>query len=155
MRWAGLHELTVVLPLRVPRRPEPLGERTVAAAVSVPKKPSTGGASVPSLQRGIRSLRPQVLPGQQLQVSQIDLPIRLAEKSFVNLPGLALGNKLKYLVSSSVFEACNNSVLLLGPCGCGKAAVTVFSSTGSVFLSYLSCFVELWHWYSMKFPNGW
>jgi hypothetical protein len=31
----------------------------------------------------------------------------------------------------------------------------VFSSTGSVFLSYLSCFVELWHWYSMKFPNGW
>ncbi|EES01276.1 hypothetical protein BDA96_03G281400 [Sorghum bicolor] len=32
-------------------------------------------------------------------------------------------SKLKYLVSSSVSEACNNSVLLLGPRGCGKAAV--------------------------------
>ncbi|CAD6230310.1 unnamed protein product [Miscanthus lutarioriparius] len=32
-------------------------------------------------------------------------------------------SKLKYLVSSSVFEACNNSILLLGPRGCGKAAV--------------------------------
>ncbi|KAL5227388.1 hypothetical protein ABZP36_015653 [Zizania latifolia] len=32
-------------------------------------------------------------------------------------------SKLKYLVGSSVSEACNNSVLLLGPRGCGKAAV--------------------------------
>ncbi|RLN24586.1 origin of replication complex subunit 4 isoform X1 [Panicum miliaceum] len=32
-------------------------------------------------------------------------------------------SKLKYLVASSVSEACNNSVLLLGPRGCGKAAV--------------------------------
>uniref|UniRef100_A0A453FCP6 Origin of replication complex subunit 4 n=1 Tax=Aegilops tauschii subsp. strangulata TaxID=200361 RepID=A0A453FCP6_AEGTS len=32
-------------------------------------------------------------------------------------------SKLKYLVSSSVSEACNNSVLLLGPRGCGKGAV--------------------------------
>nr|CAB3473923.1 unnamed protein product [Digitaria exilis] len=32
-------------------------------------------------------------------------------------------SKLKYLVASSISEACNNSVLLLGPRGCGKAAV--------------------------------
>ncbi|CAD6230313.1 unnamed protein product [Miscanthus lutarioriparius] len=32
-------------------------------------------------------------------------------------------SKLKYLVASSFSEACNNSVLLLGPRGCGKAAV--------------------------------
>ncbi|KAG9139245.1 hypothetical protein Leryth_011258 [Lithospermum erythrorhizon] len=32
-------------------------------------------------------------------------------------------SKLKYIVSSSVTEACNNSVLLLGPRGCGKFAV--------------------------------
>uniref|UniRef100_A0A0D9YD89 Origin of replication complex subunit 4 n=1 Tax=Oryza glumipatula TaxID=40148 RepID=A0A0D9YD89_9ORYZ len=32
-------------------------------------------------------------------------------------------SKLKYLVASSVSEACNNSVLLLGPRGCGKAAI--------------------------------
>ncbi|KAF5940355.1 hypothetical protein HYC85_021522 [Camellia sinensis] len=31
--------------------------------------------------------------------------------------------KLKFIVSSSVTEACNNSVLLLGPRGCGKIAV--------------------------------
>ncbi|KAM0915835.1 hypothetical protein ACQ4PT_010585 [Festuca glaucescens] len=32
-------------------------------------------------------------------------------------------SKLKYLVASSVSEACNNSVLLLGPRGCRKGAV--------------------------------
>ncbi|CAM8907549.1 unnamed protein product [Rhodiola kirilowii] len=32
-------------------------------------------------------------------------------------------SKLKFIVSSSVTEACNNSVLLLGPRGCGKTAV--------------------------------
>ncbi|KAL7171073.1 hypothetical protein ACSBR2_035853 [Camellia fascicularis] len=32
-------------------------------------------------------------------------------------------SKLKFIVSSSVTEACNNSVLLLGPRGCGKIAV--------------------------------
>ncbi|KAL3510667.1 hypothetical protein ACH5RR_030068 [Cinchona calisaya] len=32
-------------------------------------------------------------------------------------------SKLKYIISSSVTEACNNSVLLLGPRGCGKIAV--------------------------------
>lgn len=46
---------------------------------------------------------------------------------FANPPGFGLGSKLKYLVSSSVSEACNNSVLLLGPRGCGKAAVRVFT----------------------------
>ncbi|CAA0839835.1 origin recognition complex subunit 4 [Striga hermonthica] len=32
-------------------------------------------------------------------------------------------SKLKYIISSSITEACNNSVLLLGPRGCGKSAV--------------------------------
>ncbi|XP_076900864.1 origin of replication complex subunit 4-like [Bidens hawaiensis] len=32
-------------------------------------------------------------------------------------------SKLKFIVSSSVTEACNNSLLLLGPRGCGKIAV--------------------------------
>ncbi|CAM8953417.1 unnamed protein product [Rhodiola kirilowii] len=32
-------------------------------------------------------------------------------------------SKLKFIVSSSVTGACNNSVLLLGPRGCGKTAV--------------------------------
>ncbi|GFZ15947.1 origin recognition complex subunit 4 [Actinidia rufa] len=32
-------------------------------------------------------------------------------------------SKLKFILSSSVTEACNNSVLLLGPRGCGKNAV--------------------------------
>jgi hypothetical protein len=31
--------------------------------------------------------------------------------------------------------------------GCEKAAARVFYSTGSVSLSYLSCFAELWHWF--------
>uniref|UniRef100_A0A7N0VGQ0 Origin of replication complex subunit 4 n=1 Tax=Kalanchoe fedtschenkoi TaxID=63787 RepID=A0A7N0VGQ0_KALFE len=34
-----------------------------------------------------------------------------------------MNSKLKFIVSSSVTEACNNSVLLLGPRGCGKTAV--------------------------------
>ncbi|KAK1351285.1 Origin of replication complex subunit 4 [Heracleum sosnowskyi] len=32
-------------------------------------------------------------------------------------------SKLKFIISSSITEACNNSILLLGPRGCGKAAV--------------------------------
>ncbi|OIT27064.1 PREDICTED: origin of replication complex subunit 4-like [Nicotiana attenuata] len=32
-------------------------------------------------------------------------------------------SKLKYIMSSSVTEACNNSVLLLGPRGCGKVPI--------------------------------
>uniref|UniRef100_A0A2N9ID21 Origin recognition complex subunit 4 C-terminal domain-containing protein n=1 Tax=Fagus sylvatica TaxID=28930 RepID=A0A2N9ID21_FAGSY len=32
-------------------------------------------------------------------------------------------SKLKFLISSSVTEACNNSILLLGPRGSGKIAV--------------------------------
>lgn len=34
-----------------------------------------------------------------------------------------ISSKLKYIISTSVTEACNNSVLLLGPRGCGKTAV--------------------------------
>ncbi|ONK81693.1 uncharacterized protein A4U43_C01F31920 [Asparagus officinalis] len=32
-------------------------------------------------------------------------------------------SKLKFLIANSISEACNNSVLLLGPRGCGKSAV--------------------------------
>ncbi|XP_077243985.1 origin recognition complex subunit 4 [Tasmannia lanceolata] len=32
-------------------------------------------------------------------------------------------SKLKFIISNSIIEACNNSVLLLGPRGCGKIAV--------------------------------
>ncbi|PNX90519.1 origin recognition complex subunit 4-like protein, partial [Trifolium pratense] len=32
-------------------------------------------------------------------------------------------SKLKFMISSSVAEACNNSILLLGPRGSGKLAV--------------------------------
>jgi hypothetical protein len=46
-------------------------------------------------------------------------------------------SKLKYLVASSVSEACNNSVLLLGPCGCEVFLLlplsAVFWNAGVVF----------------------
>ncbi|XP_020522688.1 origin of replication complex subunit 4 isoform X2 [Amborella trichopoda] len=32
-------------------------------------------------------------------------------------------SKLKFILSNSIFESCNNSVLLLGPRGCGKTTV--------------------------------
>ncbi|KAG0465543.1 hypothetical protein HPP92_019707 [Vanilla planifolia] len=32
-------------------------------------------------------------------------------------------SKLKFLISNTISEACNNSVLLLGPRGCGKGAI--------------------------------
>ncbi|CAM0882147.1 unnamed protein product [Alopecurus aequalis] len=52
---------------------------------------------------------------------------RLCDPAFVHSPLRSSPDtnysKLKYLVSSSVSEACNNSVLLLGPRGCGKGAV--------------------------------
>ncbi|KDP44455.1 hypothetical protein JCGZ_16288 [Jatropha curcas] len=32
-------------------------------------------------------------------------------------------SKLKFIISSSITEACNNSILLVGPCGSGKNAV--------------------------------
>ncbi|KAK8651134.1 hypothetical protein V6N13_140748 [Hibiscus sabdariffa] len=35
-------------------------------------------------------------------------------------------SKLKFLISTSVTEACNNSILLLGPRGSGKVAVLEF-----------------------------
>ncbi|KAM0885878.1 hypothetical protein ACQ4PT_030045 [Festuca glaucescens] len=52
---------------------------------------------------------------------------RLCDPAFVHSPLRSSPDtnysKLKYLVDSSVSEACNNSVLLLGPRGCGKGAV--------------------------------
>ncbi|CAL4962046.1 unnamed protein product [Urochloa decumbens] len=58
--------------------------------------------------------------------AQAVLRARLCDPGFVH-SGLRSSpdtnySKLKYLVASSVSEACNNSVLLLGPRGCGKAA---------------------------------
>ncbi|TVT98893.1 hypothetical protein EJB05_55782, partial [Eragrostis curvula] len=59
--------------------------------------------------------------------AQAVLRARLCDPSFVHSALRSSPDtnysKLKYLVASSVSEACNNSVLLLGPRGCGKAAV--------------------------------
>lgn len=38
-------------------------------------------------------------------------------------------SKLKFSVSSSITEACNNSILLLGPRGSGKMAVIIIIIT--------------------------
>ncbi|KAK9676281.1 hypothetical protein RND81_11G066500 [Saponaria officinalis] len=43
--------------------------------------------------------------------------------SLLSLPSDSNYSKLKFIISGSVTEACNNSVLLLGPRGCGKTAV--------------------------------
>ncbi|RAL40223.1 unnamed protein product [Cuscuta campestris] len=63
-------------------------------------------------------------PAEQAQVL---LRTRICNPSFVFtlLPDSPDSNysKLKYIASSSVTEGCNNSVLLLGPRGCGKIAV--------------------------------
>ncbi|PKU82669.1 hypothetical protein MA16_Dca018827 [Dendrobium catenatum] len=52
---------------------------------------------------------------------------RLCDSSFVYsaFKSTPAGNysKLKFLISNTITEACNNSVLLLGPRGCGKGAV--------------------------------
>ncbi|XP_010527757.1 PREDICTED: origin of replication complex subunit 4 isoform X2 [Tarenaya hassleriana] len=52
---------------------------------------------------------------------------RLCNPSFVfrSLSGSPDGNysKLKFIISSSVSEGCNNTILLLGPRGSGKAAI--------------------------------
>ncbi|KAM0892410.1 hypothetical protein ACQ4PT_025732 [Festuca glaucescens] len=59
--------------------------------------------------------------------AQAMLGSRLCDPAFVHSPLRSSPDtnysKLKYLVASSVSEACNNSVLLLGPRGCGKGAV--------------------------------
>ncbi|XP_010232145.1 origin of replication complex subunit 4 isoform X1 [Brachypodium distachyon] len=59
--------------------------------------------------------------------AQAVLRKRLCDPAFVHSPLKSSPDtnysKLKYLVASSVSEACNNSVLLLGPRGCGKGAV--------------------------------
>ncbi|KAL2559740.1 origin recognition complex subunit 4 [Forsythia ovata] len=59
--------------------------------------------------------------------AQILLRSRLCNPNFIfsifsNSPDSNY-SKLKYMISSSVTEACNNSVLLLGPRGCGKVPV--------------------------------
>ncbi|KAK8949436.1 hypothetical protein KSP39_PZI005495 [Platanthera zijinensis] len=52
---------------------------------------------------------------------------RLCDPSFVYSAFKSSPNgnysKLKFLISNTITEACNNSVLLLGPRGCGKGAV--------------------------------
>ncbi|KAL0924191.1 hypothetical protein M5K25_005000 [Dendrobium thyrsiflorum] len=52
---------------------------------------------------------------------------RLCNSSFVYsaFKSTSAGNysKLKFLISNTITEACNNSVLLLGPRGCGRGAV--------------------------------
>ncbi|KAM0860927.1 hypothetical protein ACQ4PT_046239 [Festuca glaucescens] len=58
----------------------------------------------------------------------MDPPHRASQESASNSSvtaalGIVLRSKLKYLVASSVSEACNNSVLLLGPRGCRKDAI--------------------------------
>lgn len=59
-------------------------------------------------------------------------------------------SKLKFMISSSVAEACNNSILLLGPRGSGKLAVcsSIFnhrSIRGLFRLCYsLFCFFRFW-----------
>uniref|UniRef100_A0A0E0JMI4 Origin of replication complex subunit 4 n=1 Tax=Oryza punctata TaxID=4537 RepID=A0A0E0JMI4_ORYPU len=56
-------------------------------------------------------------------------------------------SKLKYLVASSVSEACNNSVLLVGPRGCGKAAVRFsFLVYSSVYWNAGVVFDEMCQW---------
>ncbi|GJN18056.1 hypothetical protein PR202_gb05174 [Eleusine coracana subsp. coracana] len=67
--------------------------------------------------------------GSVASQAQAVLRARLCDPSFVHSALRSSPDtnysKLKYLVASSVSEACNNSVLLLGPRGCGKAAVRV------------------------------
>nr|XP_009766229.1 PREDICTED: origin recognition complex subunit 4-like [Nicotiana sylvestris] len=63
-------------------------------------------------------------PAEQAQVL---LRTRLYNPNFIftifsDSPGSNY-SKLKYIMSSSVTEACNNSVLLLGPRGCGKVPI--------------------------------
>eukprot|EP00268_Persea_americana_P065709 TRINITY_DN8820_c0_g1_i6.p1 TRINITY_DN8820_c0_g1~~TRINITY_DN8820_c0_g1_i6.p1 ORF type:complete len:199 (-),score=20.43 TRINITY_DN8820_c0_g1_i6:2274-2870(-) len=57
----------------------------------------------------------------------IFLRSRICNPSFIftpfsNSPGTNY-SKLKFIISNSITEACNNSILLLGPRGCGKTAV--------------------------------
>ncbi|KAH6822468.1 origin recognition complex subunit 4 [Perilla frutescens var. hirtella] len=61
------------------------------------------------------------------EIAKIIIRSRISDPSFVfsffsQSPDSNF-SKLKYIISSSVTEACNNSVLLLGPRGCGKTAV--------------------------------
>lgn len=57
---------------------------------------------------------------------------------------LCFFSKLKFIISSSITEACNNSVLLLGPRGCGKAAVSLQFHTCFNFIVFLIMFLLVW-----------
>ncbi|GFP84705.1 origin of replication complex subunit 4 [Phtheirospermum japonicum] len=62
-----------------------------------------------------------------VELAKVILRSRLSNPSFIfsffsQFPDSNY-SKLKYILSTSVTEACNNSVLLLGPRGCGKIAV--------------------------------
>lgn len=67
------------------------------------------------------------VPAPVVNQAQAVLRSRLCDPAFVHAPLRSSPDtnysKLKYLVDSSVSEACNNSVLLLGPRGCGKGVV--------------------------------
>ncbi|XP_020599620.1 origin of replication complex subunit 4 [Phalaenopsis equestris] len=69
---------------------------------------------------------------------------RLCDSSFVYsaFKSTPDGNysKLKFLISNSIAEACNNSVLLLGPRGCGKGEVVdmVLEELKSDFVEIIS-----------------
>lgn len=58
---------------------------------------------------------------------------------FMHSPCLSFNvSKLKFIISNSITEACNNSILLLGPRGCGKTAVGFLASL-FLFLYYFFC----------------
>ncbi|KAK2966526.1 hypothetical protein RJ640_019055, partial [Escallonia rubra] len=58
-----------------------------------------------------------------LSPNENDTRQQLAVPAIFYVPSTNTSSKLKFILSSSVVEACNNSVLLLGPRGCGKIAV--------------------------------
>ncbi|OIT07101.1 origin of replication complex subunit 4, partial [Nicotiana attenuata] len=54
-------------------------------------------------------------------------------------------SKLKYIMSSSVTDACNNSVLLLGPPGCGKVPINFGAVIKDLLQEYpdMICMIKL------------
>ncbi|PWA50883.1 dynamin central domain-containing protein [Artemisia annua] len=60
-------------------------------------------------------------PGIMERRSSLAKRLELYRSAQVEISGVSC--KLKFIVSSSVTEACNNSILLLGPRGCGKIAI--------------------------------
>jgi hypothetical protein len=95
------------------RRPWRIKHRPCSAAVSA-TRPSSTPLSDP---------RPTPTTGQLNRTALQRLTGNRSNSSVTAALGIVLCSKLKYLVASSVSEACNNSVLLLGPRGCRKGAV--------------------------------